>query len=122
MTDRRDLLRLSGVLLALLVVTGAVLLATGGGSDSSGGGSAPGPEKVVDGLVLEATPERLRLRPDGGTGEMTFLIRATERPKFGVYHLQQHSADGLLTRGAYEQDGSTLYALWAEDAPPPPGG
>ena len=121
MTDRRDLLRLSGVLLALLVVTGAVLLATGGGSDSSGS-SAPGPEKVVDGLVLEATPERLRLRPDGGTGEMTFQIRATERPKFDVYHLQQHAADGLLTRVAYEQEGAQLYALWAEDAPPPPGG
>lgn len=123
MTDRRDLLRLSGVLLALLVVTGAVLLATGGGSTSSSGDVRPSEAKVVDGLVLEAAPERLRLRPDGGSGEMTFQIRATERPNFDVYHLQQHAADGLLTRVSYvEGEGGTLYALRADDAPPPPGG
>ena len=121
MTDRRDLLRLTGVLVALLVVTGAVLLAVGGGSSSSGD-ARPGAAKVVDGLVLEAAPEQIRLRPDGGTGEMTFQIRATERPKFDIYHLQQHAADGLLTRVSYVAEGGTLYALWAEDAPPPPGG
>ena len=122
MTDRRDLLRLSGVLLALLVVTGAILLATGGGSSSSPSDVRPSDAKVVDGLVLEAAPERLRLRPDGGSGEMTFQIRATERPNFDVYHLQQHAADGLLTRVSYVEDGGTLYALRADDAPPPPGG
>lgn len=64
MTDRRDLLRLAGFLVALLVVAGAIVLATQGGS----GGS-------------------------------------------------EHAADGLPTRLTYLEEGSTRYALRADDAP-----
>ena len=119
MTDRRDLLRLTAFLVALLVAAGAILLATSGGSDSSDQGpTAPGAQ-VVDGLVISVTPEQLVLRPATGGAEMTFAIRATERPAFDVFHLKQHAADGLLTRVTYFSSGGTLYASRADDAPQP---
>jgi hypothetical protein len=34
-----------------------------------------------------------------------------------VFHLQQHAADGLLTRVTYIQGDGKLYALRADDAP-----
>ena len=116
MTDRRDLLRLAGFLVALLVVTGAILLATGGGSDSGGGGRAAGALQI-DGTVIEVDAVHLVLKPTTGAEPMSFAIRATEQPQFDVFHLQQHSADGLPTRVTYiEQDGRR-YALRADDAP-----
>jgi hypothetical protein len=116
-TDRREILRLTGILAALLVVTGLILLATsGGGSDSPDEGAAAG-QRTVDGLVLEATPEQLRLRPQAGGSEIAFGIRQVDRPSFDVFHLQQHAADGLLTRVTYFEQGGRLYALRADDAP-----
>ena len=118
MTDRRDLLRLTGFLVALLVVAGAIILATGGGSGDSGSddGRAGGAQQV-DGLVLEVTSERLVLRPSAGGDPMEFTIRAVDQPSFDVFHLQQHAADGLPTRVTYLEDGSVKYALRADDAP-----
>jgi hypothetical protein len=120
-TDRRDLLRLTGFLVALLVVAGAIMLATqGGGSDRPD--EAAGGQRQIDGLVLQATSELLVLRPSDGSAERRFAIRPTDTPKFDVFHLQQHAADGLLTRVTYvEQDGQ-LYALRADDAPQPSSG
>ena len=119
MTDRRDLLRLTGFLVALLVVAGAIMLATQGGGSDSGEQAAAGGQQQIDGLVMQATSELLVLRPSDGSAERRFAIRPTDAPKFDVFHLQQHAADGLPTRVTYvEQDGA-LYALRADDAPVP---
>ena len=118
MTDRRDLLRLTGFLVALLVVAGAIMRATQGGSDS-GDEAAAGGQQQIDGIVTEATSENLVLRPAGGSGVMTFSIRPVDAPKFDVFHLQQHAADGLPTRVAHLRQSGALYALRADDAPVP---
>jgi hypothetical protein len=121
LTDRRDLLRLTGFLVALLVVTGAILLATSGGSSSKKSNGLAGGQGQVDGRVLVAEPTKLVLKPASGGADMTFAIRATEAPNFDVFHLQQHAADGLLTRVTYIEEDGTLYALRADDAPEPAG-
>ena len=116
MTDRRDLLRLIGLLVALLVVAGAIMLATQGGSDASDGGR-DGEAEQVDGVVTQVSSERLVLQPTTGGAPMTFSIRAVDLPKFDVFHLEQHAADGLPTRVTYIEDGEQRYALRADDAP-----
>ena len=121
MTDRRDLLRLAGFLLALLVVTGAVLLATGGGGSSSDSSKASEGQGTVDGLVETVSADQLVLKPSDGRAAMTFKIRATEAPNFDVFHLQQHAADGFPTRVTFIREDGQLYALRADDAPVPNG-
>lgn len=118
MTDRRDLLRLTGFLAALLVVTGAIVLATSSGSKGDSGPSAPGGTQTIDGIVMQVDAVKLVLRPAGGQ-DVTFEIRAVDQPNFDVFHLKQHAADGLNTRVTYLQDGSRRYALRADDAPEP---
>jgi hypothetical protein len=121
-TERRDFIRLAALMLVLLVATGAVLFATQGGSDSESG-SASGSQQQVDGIVMSVTPDRLVLRPaTAGAQDMTFEIRPVDRDRFDVFHLQQHAADGLATRVTYTQEGATLYAVSAIDAPAPAGG
>ncbi len=122
MTDRRDLIRLAAVLTALLVLAGGIMLLTqGGADDGDSGAAADGTQLIVDGVVTEVTPEKLVLRPNDGTPLMTFLIRATERPSFDIFHLQEHAADGLSTRVTYVKQGERTYALRADDAPVPGG-
>lgn len=123
MNDRRDLLRLTGVLVALLVATGAIILATGGGSDSEESGTSG--LQTVDGIVQSVDATQLTLQPEGGGAPIRFAIRAVDQPTFDVFHLQEHAADGLLTRVSYIEDGSVKYATRADDAPestPAPSG
>ena len=121
MTDRRDLLRLAGFLVALLVVTGAILLATGGGSSDSPKGPSDG-DGQVDGVLVAAEPAKLVLRPADGSPDMTFEVRATEAPTLDVPHLaQEHVPQQLPVRIAYIREDGKLYALRADDAPLPNG-
>ena len=122
MTERRDLIRLAGLMVLLLVATGAVLFATKGESSSSPE-RASADQLQVDGIVMEATSDRLVLRPTTpNSGDMAFEIRPVDRKAFDVFHLQQHAADGLATRVTYVKDGDAMYALSAIDAPVPAGG
>ena len=113
--DRRDLLRLGGLLLALLAVVGVVLLASGGegGSERTSG--------RVQGVLTEVTDARLVLQPAAGGSTQEFAIRPEDRRKLDLFHLQQHASDALPSIVHFEQVGDTRFAVRVDDAPTPAG-
>ena len=111
--SRRDLLRLSALLAVLLLLTGIVVLATAGGSDGGG----PVTTKTAEGLLTEVSEQRLVLAPSDGSAQMTFEVRAQDARSIDFFHLEQHSADQLLSVVTYEQDGNRRYAVRVDDAP-----
>ncbi|HEX2086775.1 MAG TPA: hypothetical protein VHF89_13940 [Solirubrobacteraceae bacterium] len=108
--DRSDLLRLVGLIAALLVLVAIVLLASGGGGDERSSGQ-------VTGVLTSVSPEQLVLQPNGGGGPQTFRIRPQDRTKLDLIHLQQHAADSLPSIVHYEQEGDARYAVRVDDAP-----
>ena len=107
--DRRDLLRLAGLIAALLALVGVVLLAGGGG------GSEEAASGRMTGILTSVSDTRLDLRPDTGDTPV-FTIRPQDRRNLDLFHLQQHSADALPSIVHYEQEGGTLYAVRVDDA------
>ena len=112
MTSRQDIFRLGGLLVALLVVVAIVVVAGGGGSGSSTPSSGS-----VRGILISVTDTELVLQPDDGTGAQTYKIRATDRQKLDLFHLQQHSAQQLPSILFYEEEGGARYAIRVDDAP-----
>ena len=108
--DRRDLLRLVGLIVALLAVVGVVLLLSGGGS----GGTATG---QVRGVLVEVSDTKLVLRPDDGGAPQEYVVRPEDRARLDIFHLEQHAADSLPSIVHYERDGGTRYATRVDDAP-----
>lgn len=108
---RSDLLRMAAVLAVLLVVTAGILL-TSGGSGSGGRGEV----STVTGVLTQVADERLVLRPDDGRAELTFQLRPEDARRLDLFHLQEHSSQGLSTIVTYERDGGTMYATRADDA------
>ena len=107
--DRRDLLRLAGLIAALLVLVGVVLLAGGGG------GPAETTSGRMTGILTTVSDTRLDLRTDTGDTQ-AFAIRPQDRRNLDLFHLQQHSADALPSIVHYEEEGGTLYAVRVDDA------
>jgi hypothetical protein len=107
--DRKDLLRLGGMIVALVAIVGVVLLAGGGG----------GADEVTTGRstgVLTAVGDtRLVLRTTDGKNE-EYAIRPEDRRNLDMFHLQQHSADALPSIVHYEQQGNTRYVVRVDDA------
>ena len=108
--DRRDLLRLVGLIVALLAIVGVVLLAGGGGSGERATGQ-------VRGVLTEVSDTRLVLEPDSGGGSQEFIIRPEDRPRLDIFHLEEHAADQLPSIVHYERDGNRRYATRVDDAP-----
>ncbi|HEX2086290.1 MAG TPA: hypothetical protein VHF89_11455, partial [Solirubrobacteraceae bacterium] len=102
--DRRDLLRLVGLIAALLAIVAVVLLASGGG-----GAERPSSGQVT-GILTSVTPERLVLRPSDGGEAQTFAIRPQDRQNLDLIHLQQHAADALPSIVHYEREGDERFA------------
>jgi hypothetical protein len=112
--DRRDLLRITGLLAVLAVISVVAAVASGGGS---GGDDGPKRAEVV-GVITTVTADRLVLRPADGGEEMQFAVRTSDARRLDIFHLETHSAQGLPTRITYERDGGTLYAVSAIDEVP----
>ena len=107
--DRRDVLRLAGLLAALLVVVGIVLLA-GGGSEKRTTGRQQG--------VLTTVPEtKLVLQPSGGGTPVEYTVRPQDRRALDLTHLEQHAADALQSIVHYERVGDERFAVRVDDAP-----
>ena len=112
---RRDLLRLTALIVALLAIVGAVLLA-GGGDGASERSSGR-----MQGVLTEVTDARLVLQPSGGGSPQEFAIRPEDRPRLDLFHLQQHAADALPSIVHFERVGDTRFAVRVDDAPTPAG-
>ena len=115
----REPIALAAVLLVLLGGT-AVLL--GAGDDGSGGPKNAG---QLDGIVASAQQGVIVFSPTQpfeGKRQVTFEVRPRDAAAVDVQHLQEHSAQGLLTRLYYERDGDKLYAVGQEDLPGTAGG
>jgi hypothetical protein len=109
--DRRDLLRVVGLIAALLAIVGVVLLAGGGGGASE---RSTGQE---EGILVQVTDTTLVLQPPGEGQPVTFAIRPEDRQRLDLFHLQTHAADQLPSIVYYEQEGRQRYATRVDDAP-----
>ncbi|HEX8123445.1 MAG TPA: hypothetical protein VF549_19495 [Solirubrobacteraceae bacterium] len=109
--DRRDLLRLVGLIAALLAIVAVVLLAGGGGGGTE---RSTGQEQ---GVLTQVTETTLVLEPTGGGEPVTFTIRPQDRQRLDLFHLQTHAADALPSIVFYEQVGRQRYATRVDDAP-----
>lgn len=108
--DRRDLLRLAGLIAALLVVVGIVLLAGGGGGS---GERTTGQQR---GVLTSVSDTRLVLQPDGGGTPVQYVVRPQDRRLLDLTHLQEHAADALPSIVHYEQVGDERFAVRVDDA------
>jgi hypothetical protein len=107
--DRRDLLRLSGLIAALLVLVAVALLLGGSGESKT----TPG---RVEGILTTVEENRLVLQPENGAPPEEFTIRPEDRRALDMFHLRQHSADRLPSIVHYEETDGTKYALRVDDA------
>jgi hypothetical protein len=112
--DRRDMLRLGGLIAMLLAVVGIVLLASGGGSTERSSGQ-------LQGVLTDVTQSRLVLKPTTGGQAEEFAVRPEDAQKLDFFHLETHAADALQSIVYYDQVGDTKYATRVEDAPTPAG-
>jgi hypothetical protein len=108
--DRRDMLRLGGLIAALLVIVGVVLLAGGGG----GGGSET--TGRVQGVLTAVENSRLVLQPEAGGEPEEFAIRPEDQRQLDLFHLRQHAADSLPSIVHYEESDGTKFAVRVDDA------
>ena len=107
--DRRDLLRLGGLILALLAIVGVVLLAGGGDADERRTGRAQG-------VLTEVSQTRLVLQPAAGPPQ-TYTVRPEDVRNLDIAHLEQHAADALPSIVHYERQGDERFAVRVDDAP-----
>jgi hypothetical protein len=110
-TDRRDLLRMGALLLALLAATGLILALTSG----SGGGGTPagGAQGTMDGILTTVSAQELVLRRSDGGGDQRFVVR--DPRQLDLFHLETHARDQLPSRVFFVRDGDALYAVRVED-------
>lgn len=108
--DRRDLLRLGGLVAALLAIVGLVLLLGGGGSASERSTGR------MQGVLTTVEDTRLVLQPEGGGAPTEFTIRPEDRQRLDIFHLEQHSADALPSIVHFERVGDKRYATRVDDA------
>ena len=113
--ERRDLLRLGGLIAALLAVVAVVVLAGGGGGPSEGSTGR------VQGVLTEVTEGRLVLQPSEGGDPQEFAVRPEDVRALDLTHLQQHAADALPSIVHFEKVGDTRFAVRVDDAPTPAG-
>lgn len=112
--ERRDLVRLTLLIVVLLAVSGLIGLASTG-SDDGGGGPSRG---ETLGVITTVTQDRLVLDPADGGPAQTFAIRDVDARRLDLFHLRQHSAQRLPTRVLWLDDRGTRYAVDAIDAVP----
>jgi len=108
--DRRDLLRIAGLIAALLAVVGIVLLAGGGG------GSGERETGRMEGVLTEVSEARLVLQPARGGEPETFTVRPQDRRNLDLFHLEQHAADSLPSIVHFERVDGERYAVRVDDA------
>jgi hypothetical protein len=108
--DRRDLLRIVGLIAALLAIVGVVLL-LGGNSASE---RSTGQEQ---GVLTEVTETRLVLQPPAGGKPVAFTVRPQDREQLDLFHLETHASDQLPSIVFYEQIGDERFATRVDDAP-----
>lgn len=112
--------RVAYVLIAttiLVVAVGAALLFGGGSSEPAKPAAATDKSKFIDGTLVVVEQDRLVLRPDGGSADVTFSIRPKDAGNFDIAHLQSHSSVGIPTRLYYQELDGVKYAIYKEDAP-----
>ena len=112
--DRRDLIRLVGLIAVLLAVVAVVLLAGGGGSSERSSGQ-------MQGVLTEVSQAKLVLQPSSGSGPQEFQVRPEDAQRLDFFHLEQHAADALQSIVYYDQVGDTRFVTRVEDAPTPAG-
>ena len=112
--DRRDLIRLGGLIAVLLAVVAVVLVAGGGGSSERSSGQ-------MQGVLTEVSQVKLVLQPSSGSGPREFQVRPEDAQRLDFFHLEQHAADALPSIVYYEQVGDTRFVTRVEDAPTPAG-
>ena len=106
--DRRDLLRIAGLIVALLAIVGVVLLVGGGGATERSTGQARG-------VLVAVTETNLDLRTEDG-GVRKFEIRPEDLRRLDLFHLRQHASASLPSIVHYEKVGDTFYAVRVDDA------
>lgn len=100
--------------LLVSLVAGLVLL--GGGE----GGSDTGELETADGVIVEVTNERLRMRlarPLDGEDVIELEVRDADRRTLDLPHLRDHSSFGLPTRVYFQRSGDSYLARRAIDLP-----
>ena len=107
---------LLAAIVVCLAAVGLILLFGGGTSEPSKPGNAQD-LPYIDGTLVVAEERRLVLRPLDGGAEVTFTIRPEDVGNFDIAHLQSHSSVGIPTRIYYDEEGTTRYAVYKEDAP-----
>ena len=109
--DRRDLLRLGGLLAALLAIVALVLVLGGGGSGSERSTGR------LQGVLTTVEQTKLVLQPQDGGAPTEFTIRPEDRQRLDLFHLEQHAADSLPSIVHFEKVGDKRYATRVDDAP-----
>ncbi|HEX8207741.1 MAG TPA: hypothetical protein VF587_16875 [Solirubrobacteraceae bacterium] len=114
--DRRDLLRLGGLIAVLLLIVGVVLLAGGGGDDAGKASSGQ-----VVGVLTEVSQARIVVQPTAGGEPEAFEVRPQDAQQMDFFHLEQHASDALPSIVHYDEVGGKRYATRVDDAPAPVG-
>ena len=108
--DRRDLIRLGLLVLALVIIVGVVLVAGSGDEDVRSNGQ-------VTGVLTSVSDQELVLQPNTGGEAIVFTIRPEDVRLLDLRHLELHAADSLPSIVHYESEGDTRYAVRVDDAP-----
>jgi hypothetical protein len=108
--DRRDLIRLGGLIAVLLAVVAIVVLAGDGGSSERSRGQ-------IQGVLIEVSQSRLVLEPTAGGSRQTFSVRPEDAERLDFFHLQQHAEDSLQSIVHYDEVDGTRFATRVDDAP-----
>lgn len=107
--DRRDLIRLGLLVLALLAIVGVVLVAGGGEDDTRSTGT-------MHGVLTTVNDQELVLQPSAGGNPVTFTVRPEDVRLLDLTHLEQHAADSLPSIVHFERVGDERFATRVDDA------
>ena len=110
--DRRELLRLAGLLGVLLLVTGAIVLFT------QGDGSAGEQPAALEGTISSVRADGFTLRPADGGPERELGVLPQDAAVVDLPHLQEHVTDQLPVRVLIREERGVTYAREVIDLAP----
>ena len=109
--DRRDLIRLGLLLLALLVIVGVVA------ARRERRARTRARRGQVTGVLTSVSDQELVLQPNTGGEAIVFTVRPEDVRQLDLRHLEQHAADSLPSIVHYEREGDERFAIRVDDAP-----
>lgn len=110
--DRRELLRLAGLLGLLLLVTGAIVLFT------QGGGSGQERAAALEGTITSVREDGFTLRPADGGPERELGVQPRDAAVVDLPHLQEHVTDQVPVRVLLREERGVTYAREVVDLVP----